>query len=95
MSGTEAGLYDDFPIDPYYRDHILSARTLMRSGRWWRAAVLIRNPRTGVSFLQLYLWESKEGQWKRRSSYAIRKRALAKALADYLNEILNDIEDEE
>ena len=85
--------FDDFPIDKFYRSDILDARTLMRAGRWWRAAVLIRDPNTGLSFLQLYLWEKRDGQWKRRSAYAIRKRAIAKGLLDYLGEILMQIEE--
>ena len=95
MPVHEGGLFDDFPIDDYYKPNIRDARTLMRQGQWWRAAVLISDPKTEKTFLQLYLWQKKDGQWKRKSSYAIRKRAIAKGLADYINEILTDIEEEE
>ena len=87
------GLFDDFPIDDYYKPHILDARTLMRAGGWWRAAVLIRDPKTDLTFLQLYLWEKRDGEWKRKTAYAIRRRAVAKELADYLGEILMQVEE--
>ena len=93
MSGFGTDQFDDFPVDNYYKPYILDARTLMRKGRWWRAAVLIRDPQTNESFLQLYLWEHRDGKWKRRSAYKIKKRAVAKGLLDYMNEILMKIEE--
>ena len=93
MTELGSGQFDDFPIAKYYRADILDARTLMRAGRWWRAAVLIRDPKTSVTFMQLYLWEKRDGQWKRRSAYTIRKRAIAKRLLDYLDETLMQIEE--
>ena len=93
MTGSDGSLYDDFPIDDYYRPSICGARTLMRTGKWWRAAVLIRDPKTQIVFLQLYLWEKKDGKWKRRSSYKISKRAQAKELLDYLDDVWRSIEE--
>ena len=82
------GPFNDLPISDYYKPHIQDVRTFMRNGKWWRAAVLIRDPTSGNLFMSLYLWERRQGEWKRSSAYTIRRKADAIAVRDCIEEFL-------
>ena len=88
----ERDAYKDLPISDYLKPHIVGVRTFMRTGKWWRAAVMLRDQKSGNSYVSLYLWEKRTESWKRRSSYTIRRREDAKAIQEYLADVLDQIE---
>lgn len=74
----------NFPISDYYRDNIVDARTISRSGNWWTALLVIRDPRSGRPFLGLYRWQNANGQWKTRSRFLIRRESDLQTIVDCL-----------
>ena len=42
----------DFPISDYYKDHIVDAITIKRSGSWWSAVLLIDDPKSKKRFIR-------------------------------------------
>ena len=76
----------NFPISEYYKSHILDGRTINRSGVWWSAILLIKDPKTEKPFLAFYRWQKKEGDWKVRKSFNCRKRDDAVKIIEIVNE---------
>ncbi len=66
-------LGDKFPISDYYRDHIIDAETVTRSGGWWTAVLLISDPKTKKPFIALYRWQLTENGWKSRKRFTLRR----------------------
>ena len=46
----------DFPVNPFYKPHVMDGTTIARSGKWWSAALLIREPQNETLFIGLYRW---------------------------------------
>ena len=74
----------NYPVSDYYRDHIKEGVTLSRSGGWWTAALLIKDPRSDSYFVNLYSWQSTDNGWKTRKSFSIRSQDNALLLVDTL-----------
>ena len=71
----------NFPVSPYYREHIKDGLTISRASKWWSAVLLIEDPRSEKLIINLYLWESIGGVWKTRKSFTIRsQKNLSKLL---------------
>ena len=47
----------NFPVSEYYREHIREGISISRASKWWSAALLIEDPKTGKPFVSIYLWE--------------------------------------
>ena len=62
----------NFPISDYYREHIIDAETIARSGGWWTAVLLIKDPKKSTPFLGIYRWQYTESGWKVRNRFYIR-----------------------
>jgi hypothetical protein len=74
-------LGQNFPISEYYRTNIIDAETVARSGRWWTALLVIKDPKTEKPFVGLYRWENDGSAWKVRKNFPIRSR---KSLQDII-----------
>ena len=79
-------LGSNFPISDYYRDNIVEAQTISRSGGWWTAMLVIADPRNGREFIALYKWQSTKGTWKTRNRFLIRKKDDLEAVLRLLRE---------
>jgi hypothetical protein len=66
----------DFPISDYYRERIIDAETIARSGGWWTAVLVIKDPRTDKPFINLYRWQKSGEEWKVRKSFPIRSNRV-------------------
>ena len=67
-------LGQNFPVSEYYRTNIIDAETVARSGRWWTALLVIKDPKTERPFVSLYRWENAGSVWKVRKNFPIRSR---------------------
>ena len=61
----------NFPVAEYLRPHILDARTISRTGAWWTAILVIEDPRNNKPYIALYKWQSKDGSWRKSTSFRI------------------------
>jgi hypothetical protein len=81
----------DFPISDYYRENIIDAVTINRTGVWWSAILVIEDPKTEKPFLGIYKWQKKGDGWKVRSKYNIRSQndanKFASTVADFANKL--------
>jgi hypothetical protein len=84
----------NFPLGDYYRHNVLDAETISRSARWWTAALLIRDPRSGKTFVGVYKWQLESGTWKQRNKILIRSRADAEKIRSVLDRLGCQIGDE-
>ena len=90
MTGTyEADLASvagdfDFPVADYLRGQIKDAVTLTRTGRWWSAALLIEDPQSHKSYVAVYRWQLRGGDWKRVSKFICRTKADADKMRTFL-----------
>lgn len=66
---------NNFPISDYYKDNILDAETISRSGGWWTAVLVIDDPKTKKPFVGFYRWRFSEDGWKTQSRFFLRKKA--------------------
>lgn len=72
----------NFPVSDYYKNNILDAETLSRSGSWWTAVLLIADPKTDNPFIAVYRWQMTDRGWKVRKAFSCRRKAEASALAE-------------
>ena len=70
----------NFPIEESLRNNILDAWTISRSGPWWAAVLVIKDPRSGALYLAFYRWRSTKGEWKKVSGFKINSRKSFKAI---------------
>lgn len=63
----------NFPVSEYYQGRILDAHTISRSGGWWTAVLLIKDPKTEKPFLSIYRWQKRNDDWKTVKSFSWKK----------------------
>jgi len=52
---------------------VIEAITIFKSDKWWAAVALVES--FGRKQLAIYLWNKRDGQWKRRQKFVIRSKA--------------------
>lgn len=65
-----------FPVSDYYKDNIIDAETITRSGSWWTAILLIKDPKTEKPIIGLYQWQKVGDEWKTRKRFAFKKKKV-------------------
>lgn len=65
-----------FPVSDYYKDNILDAVTITRSGSWWSAVLLIKDPKTEKPIIGLYQWQKVGDVWKTRKRFTFKKKKV-------------------
>ena len=75
----------NFPISELYRDNLLDAQTISRTGGWWTAVLIIKDPRSDRPFVKLYKWQHTERGWKMRSGFKINSAKDGKSIAEALS----------
>lgn len=81
----------NFPLSDYYRGNVIDGRTITRTGRWWTAALLIKDPKTEEPFVALYRWEKMGEEWKKRKSISFKTRPHVDAVVEALEEFSTHI----
>jgi hypothetical protein len=79
-------LGQNFPISDYYRENIMDAVTISRSGGWWTAVLLIKDPQSNTPLISLYRWQQTEQGWKMRNRFHFRNK-------EQVSEILKVVQD--
>jgi|TARA_B100001964_G_scaffold72998_1_gene82730 hypothetical protein len=82
----------NFPISDFYKEHILDAVTISRSGNWWSAILLIADPKNSKPFLSFYQWQKTNDGWKKRSSFKIRHRKDVDRILDAIKKFSESLE---
>jgi len=59
---------EPLPLSTFYKviDHV----TIFKSEKWWEAIVIIES--FGRRSIAMYLWQNRNGQWKRKHKFQIR-----------------------
>ena len=83
--------FDLFPIDGYYKEHILDAITISRNHLWWTAVLLINDPKSKKKIIRLYKWQNRKGVWKRSSAFTLSSKKNIESLANALDEFKDQI----
>ena len=58
---------DVLPVSDFYE--VLDSITIFKTEKWWKAIVAYKNKERKT--LGLYLWQNKNGLWKRKHKYTI------------------------
>lgn len=56
------------PISEFYK--VIDFVTIFRSDKWWEAVALIES--FGRRSIALYLWQFRDGKWKRKHKFQVR-----------------------
>src|SRR5262245_5293404 len=77
---------EQYPINAYYKDHIVSGTTVKLTARTWIAALLIKDPKSNLESVRIYHWNrtSNEGEWKRRGVVTLDKAEQVRDLVGAL-----------
>jgi hypothetical protein len=59
---------EKLPISAFYK--VVDYVTISKSEKWWKAVVVFES--FGKKSIGLYLWQKKEGVWKRKHKFDIR-----------------------
>ena len=81
----------DFPISDYYKDHIVDAITIKRSGSWWSAVLLIDDPKSKKRFINFYKWQLTDKGWKIRSRFKINSKDDCLKVEDILSKYVSQL----
>ena len=65
-----------FPVSDYYKDHIIDAETISRSGSWWTAILLVKDPQTRKHIILMYQWQKTGDVWKTRKRFSFKKKKV-------------------
>lgn len=63
MSGDEK-----LPVSEFYK--VIDAVTIFKSEKWWEAIAIVES--FGKRSIAMYLWQSRDGKWKRKHKFHIR-----------------------
>jgi hypothetical protein len=59
---------EKLPISEFYK--VVDYVTIFKSGKWWEAIVVYEA--SGKRSIGLYLWENRNGTWKRKNKFSVR-----------------------
>jgi len=59
---------EKLPISEFYK--VVDYLTIFKSDKWWEAIVAIES--FGRRSIAMYMWESRDGKWKRKHKFSIR-----------------------
>jgi hypothetical protein len=59
---------EQLPISSFYK--VIDQVTIFKSEKWWEAIVVIES--FGRRSIAMYLWQSRDGKWKRKHKFQIR-----------------------
>jgi len=59
---------EKLPISDFYK--VVDYVTIFKSGKWWEAIVVFEA--SGRRSIGFYLWENRNGVWKRKSKFSVR-----------------------
>jgi hypothetical protein len=59
---------EKLPISEFYK--VVDYATVFKSGKWWEAIVVYEA--SGRRSIGLYLWENRNGTWKRKNKFSVR-----------------------
>jgi len=65
---TEQTESEPLPLSSFYK--VIDYVTIFRSEKWWEAIVIIES--FGRRSIAMYLWQNRDGQWKRKHKFQIR-----------------------
>jgi hypothetical protein len=68
MSESAEKPSEKLPISEFYK--VVDYVTIFKSGKWWEAIVVYEG--SGKRSIGLYLWENRNGVWKRKNKFSIR-----------------------
>jgi hypothetical protein len=71
----------ELPISEFY--DVVDHMTIFKSDKWWEAIVAIES--FGKRSIAMYMWESRDGKWKRKHKFNIRS-------VDEWNKVKNSVE---
>ena len=80
----------DYPVNEYFKDHVLNGTTVKRTAKSWVAVLLIADPRTEQPMVRVYEWKKNQaGDWKRNGVITLNKageiRETLSSLEQYAN----------
>ena len=80
--------FKELPVSDYYRSWVVDFRTISRTGSWWTAVVLLKNPDKPKPTMALYKWQRTNGDWKQRSKFNINSGKEIKKAIIAISELL-------
>ena len=81
----------NFPVSEYYRNNIIDAVSISRSGNWWTAVLLINDPSSKKPFISLYRWQNTSSGWKVRKRFSFRRLKEAKSIIEIVNKFCDKL----
>lgn len=65
---------------------VIEAITIFKSDKWWAAVALLES--FGRKQLAIYLWNKKDGMWKRRQKFVVRNKAQWSQFKEAIEKLL-------
>lgn len=87
QSGSNDELGEEYPVSDYYS--VADAETVFKSNGWWKAVLkIVKKGDYETDEVMVYLWQKREGDWKRRQKYTIKRRSDWQDEADAIESLL-------
>lgn len=84
MDDSSIPMEFNYPLSDYYKGHVIAGDTLINTGAWWSAVLLIREPKTQKPFIGFYRWQKTKNGWKTRKRFTFKKQDEAKRVIEMI-----------
>jgi hypothetical protein len=86
VKGEEA-MSERLPVSEFYKvvDHV----TVFKNDKWWEAIVVVES--FGKQSINMYLWQSRDGAWKRKHKFTIRSLDEWKKVEKTINQLASKV----
>ncbi|MCK4478650.1 hypothetical protein KAU88_09035 [Candidatus Bathyarchaeota archaeon] len=81
---------EKLPISEFYK--VVDYLTIFKSDKWWEAIVAIES--FGRRSIAMYMWEFRDGKWKRKHKFSIRSVDEWNKVKDSVEKLLPKISKE-
>ncbi|MBD3380476.1 MAG: hypothetical protein GF408_08465 [Candidatus Omnitrophica bacterium] len=89
LVGGEGSVAEAVPIKPPLR--VVDHRTINKKFGWWAAVVMIESyAKKQVCF---YLWQKKDGTWKRKQKFGIHSKSDWKKMKEAVDSFAEELDD--
>jgi len=78
---------EKFPVSESLK--VIQGATIYKTSKWWMAVVLVES--FGRKQIAAYLWNNKNGVWKRRQKFLVSNQTLWKQISEAVEKLLPEL----
>jgi len=78
---------EEIPVSDFYK--VIDYVTIFKSDKWWEAVAVIES--FGRRAIAMYLWQFRDGKWKRKHKFQLRNLEEWKKVKDAIDKLASQV----